>query len=98
MSAHGRLPYSAAMPQRRALPGLHARALVLALLTAGCGTRHEAPTGPRVVDGLIVATSDSTFVRDVIAPRRPTVVYYWAVGCIPCYGFAPHVRRLAARY
>src|SRR5262245_36921516 len=71
--------------------------LVALALTLACAP-HQHTTTRRVADGTIVSTSDSTFVRDVIAPGRPTVVYYWAVGCIPCYGFAPHVRRLAARY
>jgi len=72
--------------------------VLLALaLTLACAP-HQHTTPRHVADGTIVSTGDSTFVRDVIAHGRPTVVYYWAVGCIPCYGFAPHVRKLAARY
>ena len=79
---------------------MKAAPLALAALAfmLACAPSHHRTTAPHVADGTVVPTSDSTFVRDVIAPERPTVVYYWAVGCIPCYGFAPHIRKLATRY
>lgn len=49
-------------------------------------------------DGVVHATSDSMFVRDVLATGRPTLVYYSAPGCIPCLFAHPHVERLARRY
>lgn len=63
---------------------------------AGCAAPHRVePHGP---NGTIVDTTDSTFVQDVIEPRRPTVVYYWANGCVPCLFFGPKVKDLAAKY
>jgi thioredoxin 1 len=44
------------------------------------------------------AAYDSTFARDVTGPRRPTVVYYWSNGCIPCMWYGPHIERAARRY
>lgn len=63
----------------------------------GCGVPHP-PAHRTAADGRVMDTSDTTWVRDVIAPGRPTVVYFWAQGCIPCYAVGPRVRHLAARY
>ena len=73
------------------------RAASLSVLVAGC-SGERWPAGPRVADGRIVATSDSTFVRDVIEPGQATVVYYWAQACMPCYVVAPKLAKVAARY
>lgn len=63
---------------------------------AGCAPQHRVePHGP---DGSVVETTDRTFIQDVIEPGRPTVVYYWANGCVPCLFFGPKVKDLAARY
>jgi thioredoxin-like negative regulator of GroEL len=51
-----------------------------------------------VADGILVETRDSTFVRDVLSSGRPSVVYFHALGCIPCAFLGPHVVRLAARF
>lgn len=72
---------------------------MLALLAslAGCADAQRR-AGPRTADGRIAVTSDSTFVADVIAPARPTAVYYWSNGCIPCLFMGPKLARVAPRY
>ncbi len=66
----------------------------LAMLPAcGPGPHNGAQARRRVR-----AAYDSTFARDVTGPRRPTVVYYWSNGCIPCLWYGPHVERAARRY
>ena len=73
-------------------------ALLFALaFSSGCGPARRS-TVPHVADGTVVATTDSSFVRDVLRPRRPAVVYYWAHTCIPCYLLAPHLDKLAKEY
>ncbi len=67
------------------------------LAITGCGVPHP-PAHRTPADGRVMDTSDTTWVRDVTKPRRPTVVYYWAQGCIPCYAVGPRVEKLAARY
>lgn len=69
----------------------------LALLAANCAPAHPR-VGTRTADGLVLATTDSTFVAEVINTNRPTVVYYWANGCLPCLFLGPRIGPLARRY
>jgi thioredoxin-like negative regulator of GroEL len=68
------------------------------LLVAIAACEPSPPDHRRAADGLVADTSDTTFVRDVIDPGRPTVVYYWAHGCLPCIPAGAAVKRAARRY
>jgi thioredoxin 1 len=81
---------------------MNPRILCFALLAAlallnGCSPAHRSSLRHEA-DGTVVETTDSSFVVDVIQPRRPAVVYYWAHTCIPCYLLGPRIRKLAPRY
>ena len=78
-------------------PPLALLALIAACLMGSCD-RPPHRISAHTADGAVVETTDSTIVRDVSDTRGPAVVYYWAVGCIPCMALGPHVGRLAARY
>ena len=71
--------------------------LAVAWLAGSCGT-PRGRSGPHTADGTVAESADSTIVEDVSRSGRPSVVYYWATGCIPCIALGPHVEKLAARY
>lgn len=68
----------------------------LALLASCAPSRPHA--GARTADGRVLTTHDSTFVAEVVNPNRPTVVYYYAHGCLPCLFVGPRMGALARRY
>lgn len=78
----------------------HASLFLIAALAcslAACARERSQPVA-RGADGRVVETYDSTFVAEVVRPERPTVVYYHALGCMPCALLAPHLGPVAKRF
>jgi thioredoxin 1 len=65
---------------------MRAIALILFLLVGCSRSEHVVP----------VAEED--FQRDVLQSSTPTIVYFWAHGCLPCVKLARPLEKVAAEY
>jgi thioredoxin 1 len=46
----------------------------------------------------VIAVTDESFARDVLASEQPVLVDFWAQWCPPCHLLAPVLEELAAEY
>lgn len=46
----------------------------------------------------VIPVAEEDFERDVLQSSTPTVVYFWAHGCLPCVKIARPLDKVAAEY
>ncbi|HEU4928741.1 MAG TPA: thioredoxin domain-containing protein [Candidatus Krumholzibacteria bacterium] len=66
---------------------MRALAVVILLIGLGCSRTDH-----------IIPVAEEDFERDVLQSPTPTVVEFWAHGCIPCVKLARPLEKVAAEY